>query len=71
MAKREVERLLAEHEEQRRRLRFPPLSPEQREAVIDGFRKRVVVPSDDASVPWSDLQVLHTNSAKRPQTNAH
>jgi hypothetical protein len=37
VAKREVERLLAEHEEQRRRLRFPPLSPEQREAVIEGF----------------------------------
>jgi hypothetical protein len=58
VAKREVERLLAEHEEQRRRLRFPPLSPEQREAVIEGFRQRVVVPSDDGSMPWSDIQVL-------------
>jgi hypothetical protein len=58
VVKREVERLLAEHEEQRRRLRFPPLSPEQREAVIDGFRQRVVVPNDDGSMPWSDIQVL-------------
>ena len=59
VVKREVERLLAEHEEQRRRLRFPPLSPEQREAVIDGFRQRVVVPSDDdGSMSWSDIQVL-------------
>jgi hypothetical protein len=57
--KREVERLLVEHEEQRRRLRFPPLSPEQREAVIDGFRRRVpVVPSEGGSMPWSDIQVL-------------
>ena len=55
---REVELLLAEHEEQRRRFRFPPLSPEQREAVIEGFRQRVVVPSDDGSMPWSDIQVL-------------
>ena len=59
MVKAEVERLLAEHGEERRRLRFPPLSPEQREAVIDGFRKRVVVPSDDdGSMPWSDIEVL-------------
>jgi hypothetical protein len=58
IAKREVERLLAEHEEQRRRLRFPPLSPEQREAVIEGFRQRVAVPSDDGFMPWSDFQVL-------------
>jgi hypothetical protein len=34
------------------------LSPEQREAVIDGFRQRVAVPSDDGSMPWSDVQVL-------------
>jgi hypothetical protein len=58
VAKREFQRLLAEHEEQRRRLGFPPLSPEQREAVIDGFRQRVAVPSDDGSMPWSDIQVL-------------
>jgi hypothetical protein len=58
IVKREVERLLAEHEEQRRRLRFPPLSPEQREAVIEGFRQRVAVPSDDGFMPWSDFQVL-------------
>jgi hypothetical protein len=58
IVKREVERLLAEHKEQRRRLRLPPLSPEQREAVIDGFRQRVVVPSDDGSMPWSDIQAL-------------
>ena len=58
VAKHEVQRLLAEHEEQRCRLRLPPLSPEQREAVIDGFRQRVVVPSDDGSMPWSDIQVL-------------
>ena len=58
VVKREVERLLAEHEEQRRRLRLPPLSPEQREAVIDGFRQRVAVPSDDGSMPWTDVQVL-------------
>jgi hypothetical protein len=58
VAKGEIERLLAEHEEQRRRLRLPPLSPEQREAVIDGFRQRVAVPSDDGSMPWSDIQVL-------------
>jgi hypothetical protein len=58
IVKREVERLLAEYEEQRRRLRLPPLSPEQREAVIDGFRQRVVVPSEDGSMPWSDVQVL-------------
>jgi hypothetical protein len=56
--KREVERLLAEHEEQRRRFRLPPLSPEQREAVIEGFRQRVVVPIDDGSMAWSDIQVL-------------
>jgi hypothetical protein len=58
VVKCEVERLLAEHEEQRRRLRFPPLSPEQREAVIEGFRQRVVVPNDDGSMPWSDIQML-------------
>jgi hypothetical protein len=58
VVKREVERLLAEHEEQRRRLRFPPLSPEQREAVIDGFRRRVVRPNNDGSMSWSDIQVL-------------
>jgi hypothetical protein len=58
MVKREVERLLAEHEEQRRRLKLPPLSPEQREAVMNGFRQRVGVPSDDGSMPWSDVQVL-------------
>jgi hypothetical protein len=56
--KREVERLLAEHEEQRRKLRLPQLSPEQRKAVIEGFRQRVPVPSDDGSMPWSDVQVL-------------
>jgi hypothetical protein len=56
--KREVERLLAEHEEQRRSLRLPPLSLEQRGAVIEGFRQRVAVPSDDRSMPWSDIQVL-------------
>jgi hypothetical protein len=56
--KGEIERLLAEHEEQRRRLRLPPLSPEQREAVIEGFRQRVAVPSDDGFMPWSDFQVL-------------
>jgi hypothetical protein len=50
--------MLAEYEKERRRLRLPPLSPEQREAVIDGFRQRVVVPSDDSSMPWSDIQVL-------------
>jgi hypothetical protein len=58
VAKREVGRMLAEHEKERRRFRLPPLSPEQREAVIDGFRQRVVVPSDDSSMPWSDIQVL-------------
>jgi hypothetical protein len=58
IVKREVERLLAEHDEQRRRLRFPPLSPEQREAVIEGFRQRVALPSDEGSMPWSDFQVL-------------
>jgi hypothetical protein len=57
--KREVERLLAEHAEERCRLRLPPLSPQhQREAVIEGFRQRVVVPSDDGSMPWTDVQVL-------------
>jgi hypothetical protein len=34
------------------------LSPEQREAVIEGFRQRVAVPSDDGFMPWSDFQVL-------------
>jgi hypothetical protein len=58
VAKGEIEQLLAEHEEQRRRLRLPPLSTEQREAVIEGFRQRVAVPSDDGFVPWSDIQVL-------------
>jgi hypothetical protein len=58
VVKREVARLLAEHEEERRQLRFPPLSPEQREAVIEGFRQRVAVPSDDGSMPWSDIEVL-------------
>jgi hypothetical protein len=56
--KREVERLLAEHEEERRRFRLPRLSPEERKAVIDGIRRRVVVPSDDGSMPWSNIQVL-------------
>ena len=56
--KREVARLLAEHEAERRQLRFPPLSPEQREAVIEGFRRRVAVPSDHGSMPWSDIEVL-------------
>jgi hypothetical protein len=58
IVKHEVKRLLAEHEQQRRRLRLPPLSPEQREAVIEGFRQRVAVPSDDGSMPWSDVQIL-------------
>jgi hypothetical protein len=58
IVKRGVERMLAEYEEERRRLRLPPLSPEQRESVIDGFRQRVVVPSDDGSMPWSDIQML-------------
>jgi hypothetical protein len=58
VAEGEIERLLAEHEEQRRRLRLPPLSPEQREAVIDGFRQRVVMPSDDGSTPWTEVRVL-------------
>ena len=40
VAKGEIERLLAEHDAQRRRMNLPPLSPEQREAVIDGFRRR-------------------------------
>ena len=56
--KREVARLLAEHEDQRRQFRFPPLSAEQREAVIEGFRQRVAVPSNDGSMPWSDIEVL-------------
>jgi hypothetical protein len=55
---REVQRLLAEHEEERSRLRFPPLSPDQRKAVIEGLRRRVAVPRDDDSVPWSRVQVL-------------
>jgi hypothetical protein len=58
VVKREVRGLLAEYEEERRRFRLPPLSPEQREAVIEGFRRRVVVPSDDGSMPWSDVQAL-------------
>ena len=70
MAKREVERLLAEHEEQRRRLRLPPLSPEQREAVIEGFRQRVVVPNDDGSMPWSDIQMLQYRLARRRRPGA-
>ena len=49
--KREVERLLAEHEEERRQFRLPRLSPEERKAVIEGIRGRVVVPSDDGSMP--------------------
>jgi hypothetical protein len=56
--KREGEPLLAEHEEERRQFRLPRLSPEQREAVIGGIRRRVVVPSDDGSMPWSNIQVL-------------
>jgi hypothetical protein len=58
VVKREVRGLLAEYEEERRRFRLPPLSPEQREVVIDDFRQRVVVPSDDGYMPWSDIQVL-------------
>ena len=58
VVKREIERLLAEHDEERRRLRLPPLSPAQREAVIDGFRQRIAVPSDDGFMPWSDIQAL-------------
>jgi hypothetical protein len=58
VVKCEVERPLTEHEEQRRRLTLPPLSTEQREAVIEGFRQRAAVPSDDGSMPWSDIQVL-------------
>jgi hypothetical protein len=56
--KREVARLLAEHEDERRQFRFPPLSPKQRKAVIEGFRQRVAVPSDHGSMPWSDIEVL-------------
>ena len=48
----------AEHEEQRHGLRLRPLSPEQQQAVIEGFRQRVVAPSSDGSMPWSDVQVL-------------
>jgi hypothetical protein len=33
-------------------------SPEEREGVIEGFRQRVVVPSNDGSMPSSDIQVL-------------
>jgi hypothetical protein len=58
IVKREVERLLAEHEEQRRSLGLPPLSHEEREAVIEGFRQRVVVPINDGSMPSSDIQML-------------
>jgi hypothetical protein len=32
------------------------VSPEEREAVIEGFRQRVVVPSNDGSMPSSDIQ---------------
>jgi hypothetical protein len=56
--RREVERLLAEHEEERRQFRLPRLSPEERKAVIDGIRGRVAVPSDDGSMPWSNIQVV-------------
>jgi len=62
VAKREVARLLAEHEEERRQLRFPPLSPEQRAAIIEGFRQRVAVPSDHGSMPLSDIEVLQDQS---------
>jgi hypothetical protein len=58
LMKREVARLVAEHEDERRQLRFPPLSPEQREAVIEGFRRRVAVLSDNGSMPWSDIELL-------------
>jgi hypothetical protein len=56
--RREVARLLAEHEDECRRFRLPPLSPEQRAAVIEGFRQRVTVPSDHGSMPWSDIEAL-------------
>ena len=62
--KREVARLLAEHEEERRQFRFPPLTPEQREAVIEGFRRRVGVPCNDDSMPWSDIEVLQDRVRK-------
>ena len=62
--KREVEPLLAEHEDERHRFRLPPLSPEQRKAVIEGFRQRVVVPSNDGSMPWSEIQVVQDRCAR-------
>jgi hypothetical protein len=46
-AKREVERLLDEHEEQRRAFAMPPLSGEALDRVIEGFRLRAAV-----SVPF-------------------
>jgi hypothetical protein len=50
--------MFVEYEEELRRFRLPPLSAKEREAVIEGFRQRVVVPSDYDSMPWSKIQVL-------------
>jgi hypothetical protein len=51
-------KVVAEHEDERRQLRIPPLSPEERAAVIEGFRQRVTVRGDHGFMPWSDIEVL-------------
>jgi hypothetical protein len=55
-AKREVQRLLEEHQKERREFRLPPLLGEKLEAVIQGFRQRVTasVPFDGAT-RWSNV----------------
>jgi hypothetical protein len=49
---------LRSNEEQIRRFGLPPLSSEQQQAVIEGFRQRVAVSSDEGSMRWSDVRVL-------------
>jgi hypothetical protein len=58
-AKREVQRLLEDHQEQRRAIGMPPLSGEALDGVIQGFRKRVAitVPCDGAN-SWPDVHAL-------------
>jgi hypothetical protein len=58
-AKREVQRLLGEHEEQRRELRLPPLSGEALDRVMQAFRQRAAVTVRfDPTPRWSNVRQL-------------
>ena len=58
-AKREVQRLLEEHQEQRRAFRMPPLSGDALDRVIQGFRQRAAVSVPfDPTPRWPNVDEL-------------